>query len=404
MVLKIPLLCAAVFLSSPYFSQAQAPTLGAAEGFVILASGGAAISNTGSNSHYTGDLGVATGAAISITTNVNGVLHIGTSEYNAAALAVTSLYNQLQAAPPTDTFRPVGIATTIPLGNSGPGNNDTLTAGVDSFTVSTVLADTLVLDGQNNANAVFIFKINGGLTSSSTASAPAAVVLINGALACNVFWQVKGTVNIATLTSMKGTIITSSTAIDLAQGVNLEGRLFTETAGAITTTNVIAKLPLGCGMAVLTGPVAPSLGAVSCYTLFTSDGFNTNAGTSNITGDVGSNGSTSTTTGYGPPTTVNGVIHPVADGSTAAAANDLGNVETYLNLIGLTPDIELQFPAQFGNDLELTPHTYLLSAAAPITGTLYLNAQGNSNAVFVIKVIGALTPAAGATVVLSTLR
>ncbi|MFZ4520927.1 MAG: ice-binding family protein [Bacteroidales bacterium] len=54
-------------------------------------------------------------------------------------------------------------------------------------------------------------------------------------------------------------------------------------------------------------------------------------------------------------------------------------------------DIELLYPAQFGHDLVLTPHTYLLNAATTFTDTLFLNAQGNATAVFVIKINGALS-------------
>jgi hypothetical protein len=43
------------------------------------------------------------------------------------------------------------------------------------------------------------------------------------------------------------------------------------------------------------------------------------------------------------------------------------------------------YPVQFGNNLVLTPHTYLMEAAAVLTDSVYLNAQGNANAVFVKK-------------------
>jgi hypothetical protein len=49
------------------------------------------------------------------------------------------------------------------------------------------------------------------------------------------------------------------------------------------------------------------------------------------------------------------------------------------------------YPAQFGNNLVLTPHSYLLNAATVLTDSLYLDAQGNTNGVFVIKINGALS-------------
>ena len=57
----------------------------------------------------------------------------------------------------------------------------------------------------------------------------------------------------------------------------------------------------------------------------------------------------------------------------------------YIYLNNLTEDIELLYPARFGRNLVLTPHTYIMKAAAVFTDSLYLNAQGNPDAVFVIK-------------------
>ena len=48
----------------------------------------------------------------------------------------------------------------------------------------------------------------------------------------------------------------------------------------------------------------------------------------------------------------------------------------------------------------LTPHTYLLNAATTFTDTLFLNAEGNSNAVFVFKIKGALSTSTYSKVVL----
>ena len=86
---------------------------------------------------------------------------------------------------------------------------------------------------------------------------------------------------------------------------------------------------------------------------------------------------------------VTGTIHPIPDGSTAQCAADLLDAYNYVNT--LPYDIELLYPAQFGNNLVLTPHTYLMNAAAIFTDTLYLNAEGNANAVFVIQINGAFS-------------
>jgi hypothetical protein len=77
------------------------------------------------------------------------------------------------------------------------------------------------------------------------------------------------------------------------------------------------------------------------------------------------------------------------DGASAQCAADLLIAYNYVNT--LPYDIELLYPAQFGNNLVLTPHTYLMNAAATFTDSLYLNAQGNADAVFVIQINGALS-------------
>lgn len=363
---------------------AQAPLLGAASAYVLFSSGGA-VGNTGAGSHFTGNIGTS-GGAVTIGVNVNGVLHNADADAIAANAAVLLLYDQIQAIAPTDTQ--------VAVGSYSLGNKDTIFAGVDSINVSTILTDTLVLDAQNNPNALFIFKINGSFTSDNSLSPP-AIVLINGALACNVFFHVNGAIDMSGGTSLKGTFISNSAAINLDAGTTLEGRALSSTAGAITTTNALAYLPTGCGSPVLTGPAAPVLGAIACYALFTGVGSNTNAGITNVAGDVGSD--LGLTTGYNA-LLVNGSIHSNPDLSTTAAAASLATLSAYLNNLGLVPDIELLFPAQFGNNLVLTPHIYLLSAATPLTGTVFLNAEGNPNAVFVIKILGAMSTSVGARV------
>jgi hypothetical protein len=197
-------------------------------------------------------------------------------------------------------------------------------------------------------------------------------------------------------TSMKGTVIANNAAIVMnAQDDTLEGRALS-TTGAITIDGTMAYTPVGCGSAILTGPAAPDLLSTACYTLFTSNGSLSNSGVTNVTGDVGTN--VGLTTGFNP-LFVDGAVHPIPDGSTAAAASDLITVYDYLNL--LPYDIELLYPAQFGQNLVLTPHTYLLNAATTFTDTLYLNAMGDTNAVFVFQINGALSTSTFANVVLT---
>jgi hypothetical protein len=360
----------------PNINFAQAPSLGSASAFVLFSSNGA-VGNTGI-SHITGNVGTNSGASTGFG-NVNGVMHDNDGASAAASSDLLTAYNDLNTAIPT--FFPAPLL----------GNDDTLNAGVYSISANATLSDTLNLDAQGDPNAVFIFQIQAPLSTNASS----LINLLNGAQACNVFWKVEGMVSMASGTTMRGTVIANNAAVDMSTGVILEGRAFS-TAGAITVNGVKLNIPTGCGSPYLTGPTAPALASTACYAIFSGNGPVTNSGVTTVTGDIGTN--VGLTTGY-DPLTVTGMIHPVPDGSTAAAASDLLNVYTYLNT--LSSDIELLYPAQFGNSLVLTPHTYIMNGAATFTDTLFLNAEGNTNAVFVIQINGALATSTYANVVLT---
>lgn len=365
---------AITLLFAPYISFAQ-PDLGTTADFVFFTSGGA-VGNTGI-SQLTGNVGTNSGA-ITIFVNVNGVIHNGDGAAGTAAADLADAYIELDEAIPTSFHAPL------------LGGGEILNAGVYSIAGNTTIDQTLILDGQGNPNAVFIFQVSAPL--STTASSQ--VSLINNAQACNVFWKVEGLVSLGSSSTMRGTIVANNAAINLSDGVTLEGRALS-TTGGITTDGVLAFVPTGCGSPILAGPAAPALGSTACYALFTANGALINDGITNVIGDVGTN--VGLTTGF-DPLNVDGIIHPIPDVSTATCAADLLIVYDYLNL--LAPDIQLLFPEQLGNDLVLTPHTYTMSSEATFTGTLNLDARDNPNAVFVMQINGALSTSTFANVAL----
>jgi hypothetical protein len=356
-------------------SNAQAPTLGASSSFALFSTNGA-VSNTGL-SQLTGNVGTNNGSSTNFG-NVDGVMHDADGTTALAAAALTIAYNQLNATIPN--YFPSSLL----------GNGQVLVGGTYAIGQSATLSNTLTLDAQGNPNAVFIFQIQGAFSSA----AGSQVLLTNGALACNVFWKIEGLVDLATNTSIKGTIIANNAAIILNSGVSLEGRALS-TTGAVTVSGVTVRTPLGCGSPTLTGPAAPPINSVVCYTVFSGNGEVTNTGISYVTGDVGTN--VGLTTGF-QAVNVTGTIHPSPDTSTAQCASDLNNVYNYLT--ALPVDIELLYPAAFGQNLVLTPHTYSMNAATVLNGTVILNAQNNADAVFVIKITGALSTSTYASVIL----
>jgi hypothetical protein len=344
----------------------QIITLGTAANFVLFTSTGA-VGNTG-NSHVTGDVGTFTGAITGFS-NIDGVNHNGDATSINASADLLTAYNQLNIATPT--FFP------------GPllGHGQRFFAGVYSIPGAASLTNCLILDAQGDSNAIFIIQIQGAFSTGPSAK----VRLTNGASACNVFWKVEGAVSLGAGTSMIGNLIVNNGAIHMALGDTLEGRAFSIT-GAISMDGTLAFMPKGCGSAILSGPNAPNHCSTTNYSLFSSNGLVTDNGLTYLAGDVGSN--SGSTSGYNP-VNVAGTIHPIPNASTLLCSSDLLTVYNHLN--SLHYDIELLYPAEFGKNLVLTPHVYLMNAAAVLTDTLYLNAQGNANAVFVIKINGALT-------------
>lgn len=369
------ILTATGLIALPGINSAQAPAMGTTVDFVLFSTNGA-VSNNGI-SQLTGNVGTNNGSSVFFG-NVNGGMHDNDGVSAQCATDLLAMYNELNSMTPA--FFPAPLL----------GNGTTLIEGVYSITGAATLNLDLILDGQNNPNAVFIFQVAGPFS----ANANSKIKLINGALACNVFWKIEGLVSMASGTSMKGTVVANNAAITMNTGDTLEGRALS-TAGAVSIDGVLAYTPVGCNSAALTGPAFPNLASINCFALFSSDGAVTNTGTTYVTGDVGTN--TGLTTGFNP-SYVMGAIHLVPDGTTAACATDLGNVYNYLN--ALPADIELLYPAQFGGNLVLTPHTYVMNGATTFTDTVYLNAMGNANAVFVIQINGALSTSTYSKVIL----
>ncbi len=371
--LVLTIVTAVTFFVLPNISFAQTPNLGTAANFALFSTAGA-VGNTGI-SQITGNIGTNVGAITGFG-NVNGVIHTPDASTAQAAIDLQAAWYYLVNLTPTSTIGPV------------LGSGQILFAGVDTIAAAGSVVGALTFDAQGNPNAVFIIKTGGALTTA----AGATVSLINGAVACNVFWVADGAISMAASTTMRGTLIANNGAIDMGAGGILEGRELS-TTGAVSVYGTIASTPVGCSTPTLTGPTSPVLNSVACFTMFSANGAVSNSGITNITGDVGSN--SGTTTGY-DPLLVTGTIHPAPDASTTQCATDFQNLYTYLTT--LPDDIELLYPAQFGNSLVLTPHTYVMNAATVLTDSLYLNAEGDANAIFVIQINGALSTSTFSTV------
>ena len=162
----------------------------------------------------------------------------------ATALIATTALGDASTAYTTLAGLPGGPSESGQLGGK------TLFAG--TYTSSTgflITGGDLTLDAQGNANAVWVFQTGtSSLTVGDTGGPPRSVILINGAQAKNVFWQVgsAATINGASGGTMVGTIIaeqgvTFSTASYTTLTV-LDGRAVSLTA-AVTMVDTVINVP-----------------------------------------------------------------------------------------------------------------------------------------------------------------
>ena len=197
--------------------------LGTATSFAVLA--GSGITNTGSTV-VNGDIGSFPTTTITgfPPGTVNGTNHGGDAVTQGAKTDLTTAYNDAAGRTPV---------TTIPTELGG----STLTHGVYSSASGTFgITGALTLDGQGDSNAVFIFQMATTLTTATGSS----VVLINGAQACNVFWQVGSSATLGGSTSFRGSIL-ALTSVTLVTSTTVEGRVLARNGAVTLDTNTITR-------------------------------------------------------------------------------------------------------------------------------------------------------------------
>lgn len=215
---------ALLYSTSPGFAAAFAPSLGSASSFAVLA--GTAVTCT--DSTVNGDVGVWPGSAVTQDgCTVAGTVHAGDSVAEQAYLDFIGAYNNLRDNPPAcdDTL-------------TGTLANEVLLPGVYCVD-ATAKTGTLFLDAQGDANAVWVFLVDGALTGTNF-----NVVMLNGGEPCNVYWWVD---DAATLTDSNflGTILAGA-AITITRGT-FTGNALATAAVTLTGTTTTACEATGGG-------------------------------------------------------------------------------------------------------------------------------------------------------------
>jgi hypothetical protein len=201
----------------------QAPVgLGTADSFAVLA--GSTVTNTGPTT-ITGDLGLTPGTAVTGSQSITllGTVHATDAVAGQAQSDLTTAYNDAANRPP-DANNPVDLG------------GHTLTAGVYKSASSLGLTGDLTLDAQGDPNAVFIFQVGSTLTTASGSR----VVLVGGAQACNVFWQVGSSATLGTTSLFKGSIL-ALTSITVNTAATMDGRALARNGAVTLDTNTITR-------------------------------------------------------------------------------------------------------------------------------------------------------------------
>lgn len=222
--------------------------LGSAAPFSVLA--GSTVTNTGPTTMF-GDLGLSPGSSVTGAPHVLGQTHVDDAVAVEAKNDLTTAYNEA-ASRPSNGSAGTDLADQVFL------------PGVRTASSSLLLSSgSVTLDAQGDPNAVFIFQIGSTLITGSNTS----VVLINGAQACNVFWQVGSSATLGTGTSFVGTIMASAT-ITANTAATIHGRLLAQTgavnleANTITTSNCASSVSgSGGGTETTTGAGASEGGS-----------------------------------------------------------------------------------------------------------------------------------------------
>ena len=183
--------------ASPAFA-ANAPSLGTASSFAVLSAapgGGGAVTCT--RSTINGDVG-SSGPMASVVQTRCKITGAVIAPVSAQVLTdFNTAYDQYAGISCTGSLATAYTDTTLTLTPGVYCNSDA--AGV-TFTNT-----TLTLDGQGDANAVWIFKI-GTLGTGALTGTNFSVVMANGGQPCNVYWWVAQAATMTT-TGFQGTIL-----------------------------------------------------------------------------------------------------------------------------------------------------------------------------------------------------
>lgn len=240
-----------------------APPLGEAARFVILAS--QKITTTGVTALSNGDLGIedqarsyfagfTPGASAGQFDQLTNGLSYAPDDVNPLPYAYPLHYAAPHApyattgAMLTQSKTDLGIASTFLAHDPNPSaptqvcpielGEKTLTRGVyKTGSNVSIMTGTLHLDALGDPNSVWIFSIDGTLTTGAPGG---SIVLENGAQAKNVYWRTGGKTVIGAGTAFYGNVFAWS-QVNVLAGAHILGRLFAVTGQVTLIANTVTK-------------------------------------------------------------------------------------------------------------------------------------------------------------------
>jgi hypothetical protein len=156
---------------------------------------------------------------------ITGVQHLADAVALQGQVDLTTAYNTLAGLP-------------CPPANAIVGNlgGTTKAAGVYCTAIGISVSGTLTLDGGGDPNATFVFQAGTSLVTAGN------IVLINGAQAKNVWWQVGSSATLGTASQWQGNIL-ALTSITLVDNATLLGRALARNGAVSLGTNNTITLP-----------------------------------------------------------------------------------------------------------------------------------------------------------------
>lgn len=156
---------------------------------------------------------------------ITGVQNLANAVAAQAQIDLTNAYNTLAGLPcPPANFIAANLGGT------------TVAAGVYCSASTIGVSGTLTLNGGGDPNAVFVFQAGTSLITAGD------VVLINGAQAKNVYWQVGTSATLGTASHWQGNIL-ALTSITMVDNATLIGRALARNGAVTLGTNNVITLP-----------------------------------------------------------------------------------------------------------------------------------------------------------------